>query len=350
MGRSDARLDRHGRPAERDGGECNDVSRHYLLITPCRDEAEYLQRTIDSVAAQSVPPAKWIVVDDGSTDGTTDILAEAAARHPFIEVVRREDRGRRSVGPGVVDAFYAGLEHADLDEFDYVCKFDGDLEMPPRYFEIMMERMEAEPKLGTCSGKPYFEDERTGRLVSEKCGDEMSVGMVKFYRVECFRRIEGFVREVMWDGIDCHRCRMLGWLASSWDEPEIRFIHLRPMGSSDRGILEGRMRHGYGQYFMGTALPYMTASSLYRMTRPPLIVGGAAMWLGYLRSMARRAPRYEDMEFRRFLRRYQTRSLLVGKRRATLEIHESIKRQARPTTTGATTGGTRAEPAGELEE
>ncbi len=77
--------------------------------------------------------------------------------------------------------------------------------------------MHNNPRLGTCSGKPYFED--GGSLVSEKCGDEMSVGMTKFYRVECFQEIGGFVREVMWDGIDCHRCRMLGWIAASWNDP-----------------------------------------------------------------------------------------------------------------------------------
>ena len=79
-------------------------------------------------------------------------------------------------------------------------------------------------------------------------------GMTKFYRVSCFKAIGGFVREVMWDGIDCHRCRMHGWIACSWDEPDLRFVHLRPMGSSQQSIYTGRMRHGYGQYFMGTGL------------------------------------------------------------------------------------------------
>src|SRR3954470_12312020 len=87
--------------------------RRYLLISPCRDEAQYLRRTLDSVAAQSVPPALWVVVDDGSTDDSPKILAEYAAKYPYIRVIRREDRGRRSVGPGVIDAFYAGLETVD---------------------------------------------------------------------------------------------------------------------------------------------------------------------------------------------------------------------------------------------
>jgi glycosyltransferase involved in cell wall biosynthesis len=289
----------------------------YCLISPCRDEAAYLTRTLDTVAAQTLPPALWVVVDDGSRDETPKILADYAARLPYLRVIRREDRGRRSVGPGVIEAFYHGLEAVDLPSYDYLCKLDMDLELPPRYFEILSRRMEEEPRLGTCSGKAYFRDARTGALVSEGCGDETSLGMTKFYRRACFQEIGGFVRQVMWDGIDCHRCRMTGWMARSWDDPELRFVHLRPMGSSEKGILTGRLRHGFGQYFMGTSLAYMTASALYRMTRPPYVVGGLAMWWGFVRGWLRGAPRYDDPEFRRYLRRYQWSCLLRGKRSAT---------------------------------
>jgi glycosyltransferase involved in cell wall biosynthesis len=264
-----------------------------------------------------------VVVDDGSTDETPAILAEYAARYPWIRIVTRKNRGVRAVGPGVIDAFYAGWETIDPNEFDYVCKIDLDLDLPPRYFEILMDRMEANPRIGTCSGKPYFpapsnvEKSFDGELVSEACGDENSVGMTKFFRRECFAEIGGFVREVMWDGIDCHRCRMLGWQACSWDEPELKFMHLRPMGASHKGIFTGRMRHGYGQWFMGTGFFYMTASAAFRMTRPPRVFGGLAMWTGYVKSMFERKPRYGDREFRKFLRRWQRASLVLGKRRAT---------------------------------
>ncbi len=291
-----------------------------------------MRRTLDSVVAQTVRPALWIIVDDGSTDGTPAILSEYAARHDFIRVVRREDRGARSVGPGVVETFYVGIdalnrEYGSLRAFEYICKLDLDLDIPAGYFEALMRRMEADARLGTCSGKPYFPGPSNinktfdGELISEACGDEMSVGMIKFYRTACFEQIGGFVREVMWDGIDCHRCRMMGWIACSWDEPALRFIHLRPMGSSHKGWLTGRLRHGYGQYFMGTGLAYMTASAIFRMTRPPIILGGAAMWWGYVRSMLARKPRYGDPQFRRFLHRYQWSCLLRGKARATEAVN-----------------------------
>ncbi len=296
-------------------------SRRYCLITPCRDEAKYARRTLDSIVKQTVQPALWVIVDDGSRDETPQILEEYAAKYPFIKVIRRADRGTRKVGGGVIEAFYAGYDSIDPNEFDYVCKIDLDLDVPPKYFEIMMQRMEADPRLGTCSGKPYFPGPN-GQLISEKCGDETSVGMIKFYRTRCFQEIGGFVREVMWDGIDCHRCRMKGWIPASWDEPEIRFIHLRPMGTSHKNWWTGRARHGAGQHFMGTAPHYMLASSLFRVAHPPFVVGSLAMLWGYFRSAITGKQRYDDQEFRRFLRRYQWSCLLKGKTRATRELNE----------------------------
>jgi biofilm PGA synthesis N-glycosyltransferase PgaC len=290
----------------------------YVLISPCRDEAEYMRQTLDSVIAQSIRPAKWIIVDDGSSDDTPRILSEYSRRHDWIEVVTRVDRGRRSVGPGVIEAFYAGYERINPDDYDYLCKLDLDLRLPPRYFEILMRRMTSNPGIATCSGKAYIE--QNGGLISERHGDDTSLGMTKFDRVSCFKAIGGFVREVMWDGIDCHRCRMNGWIACSWDEPDLRFIHLRPMGSSQQSIYTGRMRHGYGQYFMGTGLLFIIASAISRLNQRPYVFGSMAMLWGWVKSALNGDPRYEDAEFRMFLRRYQWRVLWAGKRRAIDEI------------------------------
>ena len=306
-------------------------SRRYCVITPCRDEARFAKRTLDAVIRQTEPPAFWVIVDDGSQDGTLAILSDYAARFSWIRVVARSDRGGRKVGGGVIEAFYTGLDTVDLSSFDYVCKLDLDLDLPRGYFAALMDRMEANPRIGTCSGKPYYVHGDPvaemhfplgvdDRLVSESIGDDVSVGASKFYRVSTFRQIGGFVREVMWDGIDAHRCRQLGWIAASWDDPELRFLHLRPMGTSHKNWWTGRARHGSGQYFMGTSPLWMLASAGYRMTRPPIILGGLAMLHGYVRSFLAGAPRYGNEEFRRFLRRYQLQCLLKGKRRATADL------------------------------
>lgn len=273
-----------------------------------------MRSTLESVVAQSLQPALWVVVDDGSTDDTAAILQEYARRYPWMRIVTRWDRGHRSVGPGVIDAFYAGYQTIEPSDFEFMCKLDLDLELPPRYFEILMQRMADNLQIATCSGKAYVRED--GTPVPERHGDDTSLGMTKFYRTACFEKIGGFVREVMWDGIDNHRCRMHGWIACSWDEPDLRFIHLRPMGSSQDSIYVGRMRHGYGQYFMGTGPVFMFASALFRLNQKPYVLGSLAMMWGWLKAALQRKPRYEDMAFRRFLRRYQWRALLLGKRRA----------------------------------
>jgi len=294
------------------------MNRTYLLISPGRNEAAYMRNTLDSVIAQSVRPAKWVIVDDGSTDESPAILAEYAAKHDWIQIVTRKDRGIRAVGPGVIEAFYAGYDSIDPNDYEYVCKLDLDLILPPRYFEELMSRMEADPRIATCSGKSYIHLD--GEFVSERHGDETSIGATKFYRRACFQALGGFVREVMWDGIDVHSCRMMGWQACSWDVPDLRFTHLRPQGTSHKGWVTGRMRHGFGQYYMGTSPVYMLANAVNRFSEKPYVLAGLAMLWGYVWSALQRKPRYDNPEFRRFLRHWQWRALLVGKQRAVDEV------------------------------
>ncbi len=299
----------------------------YLIISPCRNEEKFMKATLNSVCQQSVLPAKWIIVDDGSTDSTAEILKEYAGKYDFITIVTRENRGHRKVGGGVIDAFYSGLASINIDDYEYLCKLDLDLDLPERYFESIINKMKENPRIGNASGKPYYIDKKTSDLISEGCGDENAIGATKFYRVKCFKQIGGFVRQVMWDGIDGHRCRMLGWIAVSWDEPEIRFIHLRPMGSSQKSILTGRKRHGFGQYFMGSSFTYMTVAAAYRMLfHHPFLLGGLAMWWGYVKSALTATQRLEDPLFRKFLRKYQWDCLFKGKKRATEELN--IKQEA----------------------
>lgn len=298
------------------------MSKGLLVISPCRDEAQYMRETLDTMVAQTRQPDLWLIVDDGSTDETPQILSEYSDRHDWIKVITRENRGKRAVGPGVIDAFYEGYNSIDIDEFEYVCKLDLDLRLPSGYFEILISKMTENKKIGTCSGKAYIETSKG--LESERHGDETSLGMTKLYRVSCFKEIGGFVREVMWDGIDCHSCRMHGWIACSWDESELRFVHLRPMGSSQVGIHTGRMRHGYGQYFMGTGFLFICASAVYRLNEKPYLTGSMAILWGWLKSAILKKPRYDNIQFRKFLRRYQWLALIHGKSKAISIIHKEV--------------------------
>jgi biofilm PGA synthesis N-glycosyltransferase PgaC len=300
------------------------TSRRYVIVSPCRNEADFLEATIRSVTEQTVLPDCWVIVDDGSTDATPEILANAAKRHPFIKPVRREDRGSRSLGSGVVDTFYHGLEQVKLGDYDYVCKLDCDLELSPRYFERAMECCEAEPRLGTISGKLRLKLE-DGRIVHERIGDENSVGAVKFYRRTCFEDIGGFVRGVCWDGIDGHMCRLKGWIAASREDPDLTIIHLRQMGSSHVSLWTGRKRWGRGKYFMGSAPYYVAAVSIYRMAERPFVVGGVGIFWGYLRAALDREPRMDKRDYLESLRRFELGSLLMGKRRMVERMNREIR-------------------------
>jgi len=285
-----------------------------------------MRSTLDTVTRQTTEPACWVIVDDGSTDDTAVIAREYAERFDYIRIITRADRGARAVGPGVIDAFYEGLESVDLDDYDYVCKLDADLELPLRYFERLMEEFEREPLLGNLSGK-LFERRPDGTLFEERTGDENAVGPTKFYRTACFKDIGGFVREVMWDGIDGHICRMKGWFARSMHDPELQVIHLRPMGSSQKNIYVGRVRWGRGKYFMGSSWYYALAVAAYRSLEPPWIAAGACIAYGYARAVITRHSRYDDPDYLRWVRRYELESLLTGKRR-TLERYERRIREA----------------------
>lgn len=298
--------------------------RRYVVITPCRDEAEYLPITIETMVKQTVKPTLWLIVDDGSTDATPEIVEEAAREHPWIRLHRRVDRGSRAVGGGVVEAFNEGLAQVELDEFDYLCKLDADLGLPEVYFQRLIERMEADPLLGNFSGKTYIPTS-SGRWVSERMGDENAIGPTKFYRRQCFQDIGGFVGQVCWDGIDGHMCRMKGWKAMSLDDEEIRVKHYRPHGSSQHSIWIGRQRWGRGKYFMGSSIFYMLGVAAYRAVERPFLIGSLGLLVGYTRAWLSGHERMDDRSYLRHLRRYELRSLLFGKRRMMRSYHLQIE-------------------------
>ncbi len=277
-----------------------------VIISPCRDEEATLDRTIACMRAQTRPPDLWIIVDDGSLDLTPDNLRKATTEIPWLHVVQRPDRGFRKIGAGVIDAFYAGLETVNCD-YDFLAKVDVDLEFSDRYLERLLEYFDRDSNLAAASGKVFRPE--GDRLVEEFIIDEQVSGAFKFYRREAFQRIGGFVHEVMWDGIDFHRARMAGFRTASLPDPELRIIHLRLMGSTDRSVYRGRLRWGRGQWFMGTAFPYILASGLFRMREKPYVAGGLLIIAGYLQAALRRESRYQDPLFRRELRRWQYRRL-----------------------------------------
>jgi len=246
-----------------------------LVISPVKDEAAFLPTTIASLVAQTKRPDLWVIVDDGSSDDTGKIAEAAAAEHDWIRVLRRQAGTQRRVGPGVIEAFYAGLDSVpDWKSYDFICKTDGDLEFQPRYFEILLDRFARSPRLGSASGKVFTPNEK-GVFEEERIGPGFSFGCAKLYRRTCFEEIGGFVRQVMWDGIDCHRSRMLNWDVVSYDDPELAIKHFRRMGSSFQRIYHGRRGWGRGQYSWARIRFISWAYSAIACSKSPVFWAGS---------------------------------------------------------------------------
>ncbi|MFT7620275.1 MAG: biofilm PGA synthesis N-glycosyltransferase PgaC [Planctomycetota bacterium] len=273
-----------------------------VIVTPFRNESKHIRRIVHCMIAQSVKPKKWILVDDGSTDDGPDYVRAVAATVDWIQVVKRPDRGKRALGSGVVAAFQDGLKMAPED-YSYVAKMDADMSFGSQYIETALRRLQENSRLACISGKVY-RPEAAGPI-EEFMIDDMVAGQFKFYRREAFEEIGGFVENLLWDGIDYHRCRQRNWQTTNTRAPEMRLCHHRLMGSSDGNILRGRLRLGRGQWFMGTHPLYLLASAAWRLLEKPFIIGGVLIVVGYVKSMLTGIPRYEDQNFRKELHRWQ---------------------------------------------
>ncbi len=300
----------------------NSAPPRIVLISPVRNEETYLPQVIESMVSQTVQPVEWLIVNDGSTDGTPAILEKAAEEYPWIHIVNKPDRGVRSVGPGVVEAFYYGYERLNNQDYNFIGKMDGDIRFQACYFERLLEFFHQDPYLGAASGKPFLEED--GKLIPERMADDMVAGQINFYRRQCFEDIGGFVREVHWDGIAFHLARMKGWRTRSFADPDLIFIHQRLMGSSHQGILTGRLRWGRGQYFMGTHPLYILAIGIYRTVEKPFVIGGLFIILGYIQAMLTGMKRFNAPGFRESLHAWQMARLKLGKTLETIPSAEDL--------------------------
>jgi len=274
-----------------------------VIISPVRNEEQLIRKTLDSVTSQTWQPSEWIIVDDGSTDRTAQIVDEYAARFPWIRRVLRQDRGFRQLGAGVIAAFDFGRKHIHNTDWQYIAKLDGDMSFGPRYLEIMVGALEQEPKLACVSGKVFRPEGEA--LVEEFIIDEATAGQFKLYKREPFLEMGGFPQTILWDGIDFHQCRMRGWDTRSFFHEDARLFHHRLMGSSDKNVYWGRVRLGKGIWFMGYHPLYALAVGVFRMHEKPRVIGGLIIFFAYCWAALKQEPRYPDEKFRAYLQKWQ---------------------------------------------
>jgi glycosyltransferase involved in cell wall biosynthesis len=275
-----------------------------LIVSPVRNEAKHIARVIRSVAGQTRPPDLWLVADDDSEDDTLEILRELEPHVPCLRVVEipsLTSTGNDRLAQGLAArAFNRGLAQVDWTAYTHIGKLDGDIELPPDYFERILERMRRDPDLGIAGGS-ILEPKKNGGWKRIGQPSYHVHGALKLFTRECFEAVGGIQERAAWDMIDETYARMRGFRTERDIELEAR--HHRPSGSAE-GTLRGRMRDGQYAYVARYSLPWILARSVKVTAKwsPRGISGFAFIW-GYVRCMLRRSDRVEDDEFKRFVRK-----------------------------------------------
>jgi poly-beta-1,6-N-acetyl-D-glucosamine synthase len=277
-----------------------------IIISPVRNEGKHLSRTIASVVNQTVRPTAWIIVNDGSTDETGATADAAAAQHPWIRVIHRQDRGFRKSGAGVMEAFYEGFDTVANQPWDVLIKLDGDLEFAPTFFASIIKAFEDDPKLGI-AGAEIYHDTPAGREIESASDPVFHVrGATKFYRRECWQAIGGLVRITGWDTLDEVKASMLGW--HTFRVKEALALHLKPTGAADGGW-KNAFKNGRGSYIVGYHPLYMLSRCAKALGTLPPFVHSLGLFSGFFTSYFTKVERVQDEAVMRYLRNQQLRRI-----------------------------------------
>jgi poly-beta-1,6-N-acetyl-D-glucosamine synthase len=278
----------------------------YVLITPAHNEEGFIEKTLGSMAAQTLLPERWIIVDDGSTDGTAEIVEKYVKRYPWIELIRRSQRRDRNFA-GKAHAFNAGFERVRSLDFDVIGNLDADISFEPDYFEFLLSKFVEFPRLGV-----------TGTTMREANHDALKdtfyhfrdvFGACQLFRRECFEQVGGYT-PIEWGGIDwiaVRTARLKGWETRSF--PEKIFFHHRAMGETESNVWKARFDYGRKDYFLGNHPLWQIFRVSYQMLKPPYVIGGLILAAGYLYSLVARIERPVTAELLRLHRREQLERL-----------------------------------------
>jgi poly-beta-1,6-N-acetyl-D-glucosamine synthase len=280
---------------------------HYTVITPVRNEAKFIGSTVAAMAVQTLPPRQWVIVDDGSTDGTDAILEAAAREHDWITVVRRADRGFRKSGGGVVEAFDDGYAAVRDSDWDFIVKLDGDLSFERDYFEQCLSRFADDPRLGIGGGTICILAGGVRQVDSPGDPPFHVRGATKIYRRTCWEQIAPLLRAPGWDTIDEVKANMHGWSTRTF--AELTLVQHRTTGAVD-GQWANWFKNGVANYATGYHPAFMLAKCVRRSWEKPRLVAAAALWAGFCAGYLQRRPRLEDGPTVRYLRQQQWQRLM----------------------------------------
>jgi glycosyltransferase involved in cell wall biosynthesis len=268
----------------------------YALITPARNEAGNIERLLQSMVAQTAQPVKWVVVSDGSTDGTDDIVRQYAAKHGWIELERRPERAERHFA-AKVEAFNAGYARLKNTDYDLVGNMDADISFDADFFAFLLGKFAENPKLGL-GGAPFKEEGLKYDFRFASVGHVS--GALQLFRRECFEQIGGYI-PLKGGGIDTiavWSARARGWETRTFTEKF--YQHHRVMGTAKHSPWRVKFKDGKKDYTLGVHPLWETFRACFQMTKPPLLVGGFLLGLGYLWAVVSRVKRTMPSELVRY--------------------------------------------------
>jgi poly-beta-1,6-N-acetyl-D-glucosamine synthase len=284
----------------------------YVIITPARNEAQFIELTLRSVIAQTIRPLKWVIVSDGSTDGTDEIVLKYSAQHDWIELIRMPERAERNFA-GKARAFDAGRNRIADIPYEVIGNLDADVSFGSEHFRHIVSKFADQPELGV-AGAPFREG--TFQYDYRFTNIENVWGGCQLFRRKCFEDIGGYM-PLKGGGIDhiaVVSARMKGWKTRTFTETVS--LHHRTMGTAQSGGLGAKFKYGAKDYFVGNHPVWELFRAAYQMKQRPFVVGGIALALGYFWPMIRRVPRRVSRELVEFTRHEQMRRLsrAVGSR------------------------------------
>jgi biofilm PGA synthesis N-glycosyltransferase PgaC len=275
----------------------------YVLITPSRNEARFIEETLKSVVAQTILPLKWVIVNDGSTDATGEIVAKYAAQYSWIELVNRPVRKERHFA-GKVEAFKAGLERLKELECEIIGNLDADVSFDPDYFEFLLSKFRQDSRLGV-AGTVFREPNGYNSAIDSFEGQTHVAGGCQVFRRQCFEEIGGYLPSKI-GGIDwmaVKSARMVGWNTRSYREKF--FLHYRALGTAERSVVASNFEYGKKDYILGGHPLWQMFRCIYRLAQRPYVVAGGALFAGYLAALLSRAERPVSPELMKFHRSEQ---------------------------------------------
>ena len=277
----------------------------YVVVTPARNEAKFIELTIMSMLAQTIRPLKWVIVSDGSIDDTDDIVRKYAAAHNWIELVRMPEHRDRQFA-AKVSAFNAGYLRISHVNYGAIAALDADISFEPDYFSFLLGKLAENPKLGLV-GTPFAQEGVTYdyRFASI----EHVSGACQLFRRECFNDVGGYM-PVKGGGVDwiaVTTARMKGWKTRTFTEQVCH--HHRPMGTASAGRLRAHFMLGRQDYYLGGHPLWQLLRGCYQMQRKPYVIGGLLLIAGYGWSWLKRLERPVSRELIRFHQQEQIQRL-----------------------------------------